>query len=338
MSGIDACRTTFDVAVVGGGPAGCAAAIWAARCGLRVALIEARRFPRTRPGETLHPGVESLFCQLEVEQEVTAAGFLRHAGQWVARGADRRFEEFGRDERGSWRGYQAPGADLDLILLRKAAAAGVIVLQPCRAMTPILINSRVAGVRCPELDVIARFTIDASGRRHWLQTRTGVPMIRNSPRLVATYGYHRGECGDGGDGPVFTGSEGGWTWVARLAPSYYGWTSLHFHPAAPSVPEVLRDLPPAGRIRGADVTWRIVSACAGPGYFIVGDAGSVMDPASAHGVLKALMSGILAADLAARVIEEKTAESTATFAFDQWTRQWHDSDRKRLASLYGQPW
>lgn len=37
---------TFDLAIVGGGPAGCSAAIMAARCGARVLLMERTSFPR----------------------------------------------------------------------------------------------------------------------------------------------------------------------------------------------------------------------------------------------------------------------------------------------------
>ena len=37
---------TFDLAIVGGGPAGCSAAIMAARCGARVLLLERTCFPR----------------------------------------------------------------------------------------------------------------------------------------------------------------------------------------------------------------------------------------------------------------------------------------------------
>ena len=40
------CRTEFDVAVIGGGPAGTSAAITAARFGARVGLFEAGEFPR----------------------------------------------------------------------------------------------------------------------------------------------------------------------------------------------------------------------------------------------------------------------------------------------------
>ena len=36
----------FDLAIIGGGPAGCSAAIIAARNGARVLLLERTRFPR----------------------------------------------------------------------------------------------------------------------------------------------------------------------------------------------------------------------------------------------------------------------------------------------------
>src|SRR6185369_14780456 len=149
------------------------------------------------------------------------------------------------------------------------------------------------------------------------------------------YGYCYGNCREAEDAPIFSGTDDGWNWIARLGPRHYAWTALRFDGAPPSIPESVRGLRPAGPVRGADVTWRIVSACAGPGYFITGDAASVMDPAASHGVIKALMSGILAADLAARVAEGNTTEAVAAQAFDAWTRQWHSADTERLTTLYG---
>ena len=59
-----------DVVVVGGGPAGSAAALWCVRQGLRVVLLEREQFPRHRPGETLLPGVEPIFAQLGVAEAI----------------------------------------------------------------------------------------------------------------------------------------------------------------------------------------------------------------------------------------------------------------------------
>src|ERR1700755_3407527 len=95
-----------DVLVLGGGPAGCAAAIHCAQRGLKVALLEAKAFPRHRPGETLHPGVEPVLRPLGVLKRVLVANFPRHEGNWISWGEHAvRFESFGRDADGPWRGF-----------------------------------------------------------------------------------------------------------------------------------------------------------------------------------------------------------------------------------------
>ncbi|MBA4535538.1 hypothetical protein H1196_23700 [Brevibacillus halotolerans] len=53
---------------------------------------------------------------------------------------------------------------------------------------------------------------------------------------------------------------------------------------------------------GADMTWRVITQLGGPGgYFLIGDAATVLDPASSHGVLKAVMSGMMAGNLIAQM-------------------------------------
>ena len=322
-----------DVAIAGAGPAGSSAAIWCARHGLHTILLEAQPFPRDRPGESLHPGVEPLFEQLGVAAAVRAAGFHRYRGHWVSWAAPPRFDEFGSGAEGPWLGFQAWRADLDAILLREAVSAGATLLQPCRVSAPILENRRIAGVRYQSGEVHARFTIDATGG-HWLQRRAGIAVRRVSRRLVASYGYRAGTSPEIGADPVLAGSPAGWTWTARLRPALYAWTRLDFARPDRRPPAVLDRLEAAGPVRCADVTWRIAEGCAGEGYFAVGDAASVTDPAASHGVLKALMSGILAADLIARTSRGTLTESAAAAAYRDWVRQWFERDTRRLAELY----
>ena len=109
-----------DVVVVGAGPAGAAAAITSANAGLKVVILDRQAFPRDRPGETLHPGVERPLSDLGVLAAVSRAGFPRHEGIWVRWDGPLRLVRYGRDEAGPWLGLQAWRADFDAILLDHA--------------------------------------------------------------------------------------------------------------------------------------------------------------------------------------------------------------------------
>jgi flavin-dependent dehydrogenase len=328
---------TFDVLVVGGGPAGAAAAIHCAQVGLRVGLIEAEPFPRDRPGETLHPGVEPLLRQLGVAEAVFAAGFPRHAGTWVEWGGKRQFDPFGPGDGGTWRGLQAWRAKFDALLLDAARARGVTVVQPCRAVGPLMAEGRVAGVITSRGPVGAMFVVDAAGGIHWLARRLRLPIERRSRRLIARYGYAEGSCPVRDAAPAIVADAAGWTWTARVGQGLYAWARLSWgdHGPRPTWPPAeLRWLRPRGGVRGADVTWRITPDVAGAGYFLVGDAAAVLDPAASHGVLKAIMSGMLAAHTIAAVTSHGMAEAEGTAFYRRWVRDWFERDVATLKDLY----
>jgi flavin-dependent dehydrogenase len=325
-----------DVAVIGGGPGGCAAAISCAQAGLRVALVERDPFPRDHPGETLHPGVEPLLARLGVANQVLAAGFIRHEGHWVEWNAPRRFESFGEDQQGAWRGFQAWRADFDGILLQRAREVGVTIFQPCRAIRPVVNSDCVAGVATSEGTLPSSFVVDASGSRHWLARCLGLKVERRSPRLIARYGYARGECPLHDEAPSIVADDKGWTWKARVRPRLYVWTRLALHDediAADWLPDEFHGLQSHGKPRGADVTWRKVTPTASPGYFLVGDAASVLDPASSHGVLKAIMSGMMAAHAIVQIARHQLNAAQVAHAYSHWMHDWFEHDERRLRDL-----
>lgn len=325
-----------DVVVVGGGPAGAATAIWCARHGLRVALIERARFPRHRPGETLPPGVEPIFGQLGVAEAIHAAGFDRHPGTWVTWAGPRGFEPFGGDGDGPWLGFQAPRERLDRILLDAAILAGAVVHQPCRVLRPLLGRGAVIGVETAAGRIRARWTVDAGGGGHWLARCLDLPLRFASPRLIARYGYLRGACPERDEAPEIQADEAGWTWSARIAPGHYAWTRLALSADGPrdGPPPALADLTPLSRPRGADVTWRMVARPAGPGYVCVGDAAAVLDPASSHGVLKALMSGMMAGHVIARAAGGAASPTLAIQTYADWLAEWFRADVAELKRAY----
>lgn len=326
-----------DVVVVGGGPGGATTAIKCAEAGLRVVLLERDLPGRERPGETLHPGIEPLFAQLGIEREILAADFLRHAGHWVSWAEPLRFEAFGTDEHGAWRGFQVWRAEFDAILLRRARQLGVFIRQPCRVLRPLIEKGRVAGVATSEGIVRARVVVDASGSRQWLARELRLPVLKASPRLIARYGYALGSCAARDDAPALIADTKGWTWTARVRKETYAWTRLSFETSkteAEWLPESLRGMEQRGQVRAADVTWRIAASAAGSGYFLVGDAASVLDPASSHGILKAIMSGMMAAHLIIKMSGHQVDEAQAAEVYSRWIQSWFEHDTKRLKELY----
>jgi flavin-dependent dehydrogenase len=328
--------TAADVVVVGGGPAGAAAATGCASAGLDVVLVKASDRPSDRPGEALHPGVEPLLERLGVGEALAEAGFLRHPGLWVGwRGPDR-FECFGGDDTGPWLGYQAPRRVFDAMLLARAEAAGARVWRGCRAMGAVLNDCRIGGVATSRGGIPAGTVIDASGRRHWLARQLGRPVARISPRLVVAYGHVLGSRPDLDQAPALRADERGWTWTARVERTVYAWVRLDVvrGPAWNAVPESLSGLVPRGRPRAADMTWRIATSPAGPGFFTCGDAGAVLDPSGSHGVLRALMSGMLAAEVTVEIAAGRQDERESAEAYGRWLTDWFCHDTARLHALY----
>ena len=336
--------SNFDVLVVGGGPAGCATAITCAQLGLKVVLIESKLFPRTHPGETLHPGVEPLLKQLGVLEPVLEAGFLRHTGNWVQWSGAREFVRFGEDDSGAWLGFQAWRADFDAILLNQARAIGVKVLQPCHVSHLLMDGCRVIGVKTSLGTFRAAKIIDASGGNHWLAQQLGLEIQYHSPRLIAYYGYVTGECSARDIAPAIVADSCGWTWTAKVRSlqgatptQLYQWTRLSFGTQKiPKdwLPNEFLGLKIFQRMRASDVSWRIVSQSAGSGYFIVGDAAMILDPTSSHGVLKAIMSGIWVSHA---IVSEFVGNLTELQAIEQyclWIHNWFQHDVKNLTKLY----
>jgi 2-polyprenyl-6-methoxyphenol hydroxylase-like FAD-dependent oxidoreductase len=328
-----------DVVVIGAGPGGTAAAIACAQANLRVVLLEKLSFPRDRPGETLHPGVEPLLQQLGVWSAIQQSGFIRHPGIVVTNQQDQKFTPFGADESGPWLGFQAWRADFDAILLAQAHRCGVEIVQPCQALQPILTAGRVTGVQTDHGDFSARFTIDASGGNGWLAKHLAIGIDRLSPRLVARYGYVKGNCPARDEYPKLAIDPQGWTWTALVKPQIYQWTRLNLTAQLWEKdwrPAEFQSLTPFIQTRQADVTWRRAIAPAGPGYFIVGDAAHVLDPAAAHGVLKALMSGIMAAHLIGLTTAQHEDADFAASTYQKWLSDWFIHDMSKLREFYGE--
>jgi len=171
--------------------------------------------------------------------------------------------------------------------------------------------------------------------RHWLARQRNLAVTRHSRPLAVTYGCVEGGSPEIDAVPLLRRTEGGWLWTARVRPDTYVWVRLdleHRYNVPPPELQASRPLCPIG---GANATWRVVAPLAGPGWFLVGDAASVLDPVASHGMLKALMTGMQAAYHIVRILRAGSSESLEMTAFTTWATRWFRHDAAVLAELYG---
>jgi 2-polyprenyl-6-methoxyphenol hydroxylase-like FAD-dependent oxidoreductase len=177
--------------------------------------------------------------------------------------------------------------------------------------------------------VAARWVLDAGGGSHWLARRLRLTIARLTPRLLCWYGYVHG---DGSDPCTLTADPAGWTWIAEVRPALYQWTRLSFDASAPALVPISGEV--VQRRRAADVTWRWVPACAGRGYVLVGDAAVVLDPTSARGVLRALMTGMKAAHVVLSAEGVPRLLGAACHDYREWLGSWVRADADEMRRLY----
>jgi len=269
----------LDLLILGAGPAGCAAAISARARGLSTGLLEICNRTCQLAGETLHPGVEPILRQLGVWKRVEMSGFHRHTGLWrVDRDRHRTFESYGSDTGGPWQGLQVDRSTFHTILRQRAINAGVRWLNVPALVSALHDHEGWIIETTTGQQIMASTTIDATGRQAWLASQLGLRPDRLSEIQRVRFGWNTAEAGLADGNPVFSEQENGWEWNAPIGQGRNAWVRLRRGHSA----------------SGLDVTPRIYRECAGPDWFLIGDAAGLTTPASGNGVLRALMSGIYA--------------------------------------------
>ncbi|PYQ18412.1 MAG: hypothetical protein DMF79_15080 [Acidobacteria bacterium] len=188
-------RDSRDVIVVGGGPAGVAAAIFLRNRGHDVLLLDAARFPRDKVcGEGVSPEAWRLLDRLDAVPAVRALRPHPLRGMALTAPDGTTF----RGEYGPTRepGFAAPREALDHALLGCARRAGVEVREGARVTAVRREGARVVGV---ELEHgrgseawAARLVVGADGRRSRVARSLGLLHEHPWLRKFALRGYWEG--------------------------------------------------------------------------------------------------------------------------------------------------
>ncbi len=121
----------YDVAIIGGGPAGSTAATLLAQAGRRVIVCEREKFPRFHIGESLLPASMRTFDRLGVQEKLRAAFMEKFGGEMSSSCGQEGVRFYFKDGYQSKcdRSYQVTRADFDKLLLDHAAENGADVRE-----------------------------------------------------------------------------------------------------------------------------------------------------------------------------------------------------------------
>ena len=207
----------YDVAIIGGGPAGSTAAALLARAGRRVVLFEREKFPRFHIGESLLPFSMKAFTRLGLHEKFSSAGFLKkYGGEIMGACSDTGTKFYFKDGYRSQtdHAYQVTRSDFDKVLLDHAAESGAQVHEQTLVSDVIFQDQEVTlsykSVRDPtesaryadrtsqrdvpatEGEIQARYLVDASGRTSVLGRQFKIKKTYQHLQKLSIFAHYKG--------------------------------------------------------------------------------------------------------------------------------------------------
>jgi flavin-dependent dehydrogenase len=299
-----------DVVVVGGGPAGAAAALKAARLGHEVCLID-RGSGSWHGGfaQSLAPSVLPLLDALGVSEDIEAARFSHSAGVLLLWGEGQpRYRAFEHRQ-----GLQIERGLFDSILRNAAMRAGAIVLCPANVHAVERTPEETTAWRVrltigsERLEIRTRILVDAAGRK----LSPPAARARTSPPLICVLGRWRASRNVASGSVVEAGADC-WYWAGRQRNGTLT-AAVFFDPrsrllagrvslataycALIANSRLLRDVGGdlLAPVIACDATSRHVHDPLEENLVRVGEAAVSLDPLSSQGIQAALTAGLQAA-------------------------------------------
>lgn len=321
----------FDIAILGGGTAGSAAALTLLAAGARVCMIEASDFSEVRVGETIPPDANALLFDLGVHGDFLEQGHLPCYGShslWGSRQLGH--NDFLTSPHGH--GWHLDRARFDKWLLDRAVAAGARLITAEGRVRALA--GRMSALSAGGREIVAHWFLDATGRSGalaracgarrthndrqtviWARFQVSGRALENSTWLEAVpYGWWYAAELPGGEAVIALGAD---PHIAKTMGLY----SLRRWAAALSGTALIaskiaraRLLPDSFRITASHAY--LTDRVTGDNWLAVGDSASAFDPLSSAGIYKALATG----QRAARAILDNDSEAYAGFIRDSYAQ------------------
>ena len=357
--------TEFDVAIVGGGPSGSAAAHYLASKGHSVLVCEKKSFPREKTcGDGLTPRAVKQLQEMglgdELETWERVQGLRVHAAGRVLELSFPKLDDYVDY------GLVKPRKDLDQVVLNRAEAVGAKVLYETQAKEPIFDNGVLIGFKAKRgsdyEEVHAKFTICAEGAATKFARSLGRDRNLDYPMGFAIRQYFTSPMQQSGWFEAYLevraekDSLPGYGWVfpvgdgtvnvgVGLLSTFGGWRDVNLHDLQnrfvaqlPPEWEINRETvcskPRAGRLFMGGSVW----PPHGPGLVLVGDAAGMVNPMNGEGIAYGYETG----RIAARHIDEALRGGSSN-SLDGYTRELEETYGpyyrlgRRFVNMIGNP-
>lgn len=308
----------FEVAIIGGGPAGSAAAITLSRAGRRVLLIEKNDRSAFKVGESLPPAITPLLRELGVFERFESDLHLISTGNESSWG-DTSLQKTTVLRQPGLQGWHVDRAQFDAMLRDVAQESSALVREATR-VTHFEREGRkwrlsLVGPDGPSTPS-AEWLIDCTGRRSWFARREKIKRrdYDSLTAFVMLFSEDRDAAQRDEDSLTLVESvEEGWWYTARIPGSRrvvvyltdIGTRSARIARRREGYGELLaetlhirRRLEVYSGVEGAPLITPSNSSrldrMTGAGWLAAGDAAASFDPLSSQGVLTAAYSGIRA--------------------------------------------
>ncbi len=341
-----------DLLIIGGGPAGAAAAIVAARAGAKVTLFEKGAHGRDKVcGDGLTPRAVAALEDLRID---LSPAHRIDGLRMIAFGTTRELAWPGGD-RFPAHGAVWPRHRFDTHLVDVAIASGAEVRFETEAL-PELVDGRVVGVRAGGEQFRAPLTVLAAGAQgaaakllgaerdpdepFGLAIRAYAPTPRHAERHLEACLSLRDEHGTPvpGYGWMFPAGDGTVNIGVGALSTMKGFKKLNLNTLLDQYASLVREPWQLGGFLDKPRAWRLPMSCVrrhGAGWLAVGDAAGFVNPMNGEGIDYGLESGMLAAELFL------SNPLTAPAVYDRLVGERFDSflrTGRRFSFLIGHPW
>ena len=328
----------YDVAIVGGGPAGSTAATLLAKAGRRVVVIEREKFPRFHIGESLLPFSMQTFDRLGVREKLDRTFLPKFGGEIMAACGSRAIKFYFKDGFRSQRdqAYQVTRSEFDQLLLNHSRENGAEVHEETEVTKIDFAADRVKlhieGAKGAKSSIAARYLLDCSGRQTLLGGLFKVKETYDHLQKFSVFAHYENiDRLPGKDATLIRMVRGldRWFWMIPLTETR---TSIGVvmdtkaYRAMKLAPEIALEkfiveqplmaerMKKAVRVSpvysASDFSYRNTTL-AGDRWLLAGDAAGFIDPVFSSGVFLAVMSAEKAADTLNEVLADESKRARA---------------------------